>query len=156
MADADAEGNAGQDAPDQGKGKGKEGESATAGGEKQVRFSSGIKHEEHERKPGTSTGTGSVGKGKPIPVDGVIGKMELFADGRVRIVLGEDIALEVHPAAETAFLETLVHLDPQTRELTALGQVERRFVVAPDVDVLLRELEGREIKREAEGVIKLE
>ncbi|KZP01700.1 hypothetical protein CALVIDRAFT_547944, partial [Calocera viscosa TUFC12733] len=106
--------------------------------EKQVRFSGeGVKLEDgRERKPSI----GSPGKGIPPKVDGVIGRMELFRDGRVRLVLGEDIAMEVHPAAETAFLENVVHLDPSTKQMTSLGSVERRFVVSPDLDALLTEL----------------
>ena len=47
-------------------------------------------------------------------------------------------------ATQPSFLQHAVLLDPATKKLHVLGEVNRRFVVSPDVDKLLEEMKKAE------------
>lgn len=47
-------------------------------------------------------------------------------------------------ATQPSFLQHAVLLDPVTKKLHVLGEVNRRFVVSPDVDKLLEEMKKAE------------
>ncbi|KAF9517798.1 hypothetical protein BS47DRAFT_1325929 [Hydnum rufescens UP504] len=85
------------------------------------------------------------------PLDGVIGRLEIYKSGAVKMRLGEGIVLDVTAATQPSFLQHIVCLDTQAGEegktkktMTVLGEVNRRFIVSPDVDVLLEQVEGVE------------
>jgi DNA-directed RNA polymerase III subunit RPC4 len=88
----------------------------------------------------------------------------MMKSGKVKIVFGEDVVMNVSVSLCTAhnpairasarshslaqvnsgvpatFLQQLVHLDAPTKSTTVLGEINKHFVVTPDVDRLLQEL----------------
>lgn len=44
---------------------------------------------------------------------------------------------QVNAATQPSFLQQAVHLDMASHQLTVLGQVNKQFVVSPDIDALL-------------------
>lgn len=49
--------------------------------------------------------------------------------------------LQVSEATRPSFLQQAVHLDMENKKLHMLGQVNKRFVVSPDLDTLLTSME---------------
>ncbi|KAG9312968.1 RNA polymerase III RPC4-domain-containing protein [Chiua virens] len=79
---------------------------------------------------------------KQLPeVDGVIGHMEVYRSGIVRMRLGNGIVLNVSEATQASFLQQAVHLDMENKNLHVLGEISKRFVVSPDLDALLASME---------------
>jgi len=80
-----------------------------------------------------------VDKEKPPPahVDGVIGQLEIYQSGAVKMRLANGILLDVTAATQLSFLQQAVHVDRSTKDLRVLGEVSRRFVVTPNIDSLL-------------------
>ncbi|KAG8220923.1 RNA polymerase III RPC4-domain-containing protein [Butyriboletus roseoflavus] len=79
---------------------------------------------------------------KEMPrVDGVIGHIEVYRSGRVKMRLGNEIVLNVSEATQPSFLQQAVHLDVENKKLHVLGEVNKRFVVSPDLDALLTSME---------------
>jgi DNA-directed RNA polymerase III subunit RPC4 len=69
-------------------------------------------------------------------------------------------ALQVTGGSQAAFLQQLMVLDASSATATTLGELHRKFVVAPDVEEMLRDAaigdrEARE-RREREGMDELE
>lgn len=48
------------------------------------------------------------------------------------------------PATQPSFLQHAVYVDPEHKRMTVLGEVNRRFMVSPDIDSLLASLERAE------------
>lgn len=48
---------------------------------------------------------------------------------------------EVSEATQPSFLQQAVHLDMENKKLHVLGEVNKKFVVSPDLDVLLASME---------------
>ncbi|KAH9995372.1 RNA polymerase III RPC4-domain-containing protein [Russula compacta] len=70
-------------------------------------------------------------------VDGVIGQLEIYQSGAVKMRLANGILLDVTAAMQPSFLQQAVHVDRASKDLRVLGEVSRRFVVTPDIDSLL-------------------
>ena len=47
-------------------------------------------------------------------------------------------------ATQPSFLQHAVHVDPEKKRLSVIGEVNRRFVVSPNIDALLESLEVAE------------
>lgn len=47
---------------------------------------------------------------------------------------------QVSPGVSTTFVQQLVHMDRNKRNATVLGEVNKSFVMTPDIDRLLDEL----------------
>jgi len=115
---------------------------------------------------GTSAVPESVPQGKEgdtePKVDGVIGQLEVYQSGAVKMRLGNGILLDVTAATQPSFLQHAVHLNVTNKRLSVLGEVNKRFVVSPNVDTLLAAMEAednaaRAVKFEGEeGLIKME
>lgn len=88
---------------------------------------------------------------KEEPVDGVIGQLEVYKSGAVKIRLTNGTLLDVNAATQPSFLQQAVHLDMSKKQLTVLGEVNKQFVVSPDIDYLL---EAMAQKEEAEEIGK--
>ncbi|PBK99267.1 hypothetical protein ARMGADRAFT_1160985 [Armillaria gallica] len=82
-------------------------------------------------------------KEKPV-VDGTIGRLEIYRSGAVKMRLANGILLDVMAATQPSFLQHAVSLDMKEKKLNVLGEVNKRFVVAPDVDGLLEAMERAE------------
>jgi len=102
-----------------------------------------------------------VDKDQPPPhVDGVIGQLEIYKSGAVKMRLANGILLDVTAATQSSFLQQAVHVDRATKNLRVLGEVGRRFVVTPDIDSLLEAMtqadEAAIEKIETEGLIPMD
>jgi DNA-directed RNA polymerase III subunit RPC4 len=108
-------------------------------------------------------GTGAVTKEDESKVDGVIGQLQVYRSGAVKMLLSNGIVLDVRPqsqspvdllsltssfctprwswqvvaATQSSFLQHAVHMDLPKKRLSLLGEVNKRFVVSPNIDVLL-------------------
>ena len=55
--------------------------------------------------------------------------------------LANGIVMDVTAATQPSFLQHAVYLDSTNKQLCVLGEVNRRFVVSPDIDALLSAME---------------
>ncbi|KAJ7449538.1 RNA polymerase III RPC4-domain-containing protein [Mycena latifolia] len=79
-----------------------------------------------------------AGKEEESPViDGIIGSLEVYRSGAVKMRLPNGILLDVTAATQPSFLQHAVCLDLPQKRLTILGEVNKRFVVSPNIDALL-------------------
>jgi len=97
----------------------------------------------------TSTRTSAIPENQPPPaneseikVDGVIGQLEIHQSGAVRMRLGNDIVMDVTAATQPSFLQHAAYLDIPNKRLSVLGEVNKRFVVSPNVEALLSAMES--------------
>ncbi|PPQ63311.1 hypothetical protein CVT24_006756 [Panaeolus cyanescens] len=82
---------------------------------------------------------------KPNPVvDGAIGELLVYKSGAVKMRLTNGIILDVNTATQPSFLQQAVCLDKKHRRLTFLGEVNKQFVVSPNISALLDGLESEE------------
>ncbi|KAA1468820.1 hypothetical protein DENSPDRAFT_815390 [Dentipellis sp. KUC8613] len=88
---------------------------------------------------GTASRPESVDKEPEPPehVDGIIGQLEIYQSGAVKMRLANGIVMDVSGATQPSFLQQAVHIDTSNKNLNVLGEVGRRFVVTPDLDTLL-------------------
>ncbi|QRV89027.1 DNA-directed RNA polymerase III subunit C4 [Ceratobasidium sp. AG-Ba] len=87
------------------------------------------------------------------PTGGIIGQLEIYRSGLIKMRLGNGIVMEVTAATQPSFLQHAVCLDDAKNRLVVLGEVNRRFIVSPDVDLLLEDMviqEEKETKRKEE------
>ncbi|KAJ6474600.1 RNA polymerase III RPC4-domain-containing protein [Mycena vitilis] len=101
--------------------------------------------------PGSARGsmappeTPAVDKVEENPViDGLIGTLEVYRSGAVKMRLQNGMLLDVTAATQPSFLQHAVCLDFAEKRLTVLGEVNKRFVVSPDIDTLLTAMEVSE------------
>jgi DNA-directed RNA polymerase III subunit RPC4 len=100
-----------------------------------------------------------VDNGKPPPrviTDGVIGQLEVHRSGAVKMRLGDGIVLDVTAATQSSFLQHAVHVDLAKKRLCVLGEVNKRFVVSPDVDMLLADAARAETKPDGDADPEIE
>ena len=120
---------------------------------KRVSFASDI-------PPDTPTGSQNNVEIPPPKLDGVIGKLEIYQSGAIKMRLG-NILYDVSPyvfqhsingtnavfstqvaaGTQASFLQHAVHLDLPNKRLCVLGEVSKRFVVSPNIDALLAALD---------------
>ncbi|KAF7770628.1 hypothetical protein Agabi119p4_6602 [Agaricus bisporus var. burnettii] len=81
---------------------------------------------------------------KEEPIDGVIGQLEVYKSGAVKIRLANGILFDVSAATQPSFLQQVVHLDMENKHLTVLGEVNKQFVASPDIDSLLNGMERKD------------
>lgn len=102
-----------------------------------------------------------VDKDQPPPhVDGVIGQLEIYKSGAVKMRLANGILLDVTAATQSSFFQQAVHVDPASKKLRVLGEVGRRFVATPDIDSLLEAMTQADAaaiaKIETEGLLPMD
>ncbi|KAJ2919503.1 hypothetical protein MD484_g932, partial [Candolleomyces efflorescens] len=126
-------------------------------GTKKVSFGPDVKPAV-EATPATSRTASTVPSEtpKPDPLNGVIGRLEVYRSGTVKIRLGNDIVLDVNPATQPSFLQQAIYLDRNEKRLSVLGEVNKQFVASPDVDVLLQALEEADNNQLASDAILFE
>ncbi|CAE6436449.1 unnamed protein product [Rhizoctonia solani] len=93
------------------------------------------------------------------PSGGKIGQLEIYRSGLVKMKLGNGIAMEVTAATQPSFLQHAVYHDQDKKRLVVLGEVNRRYIVSPDIDLLLEDMaiaEEKESQRKAEEAKKKE
>lgn len=54
--------------------------------------------------------------------------------------------LDVNAASQPSFLQQAVHLDKEEKRLTIIGEVNKQFIVSPDIDTLLAAMEEADKK----------
>ncbi|KAJ7077909.1 RNA polymerase III RPC4-domain-containing protein [Mycena belliarum] len=131
---------------------------------KRVSFADDVKPESlpsPSKGPVMPSETSAAGKAEESSaIDGVIGTLEVYRSGAVKMRLQNGILLDVTAATQPSFLQHAVCLDLPERRLTILGEVNKRFVVSPDIDSLLTALEISERSPVGfpgeEGLIKMD
>lgn len=97
---------------------------------------------------------------KPEALDGVIGQLEVYRSGAVKIRLDNGILLDVNSATQPSFLQQAVFLNMNEKRLNVLGEVNKQFVVSPNVDALLSAMELADAApstiESEEGLIKMD
>lgn len=69
---------------------------------------------------------------------------------------------QVTAATQPSFLQHAVHLDPEKKRVNVLGEVNRRFVVSPNIEALLASMQlaeeqaAMDIDKVGEGMIVME
>ncbi|KAH7890746.1 RNA polymerase III RPC4-domain-containing protein [Phlebopus sp. FC_14] len=94
--------------------------------------------------PVTGSATPSVATDAPTKapkVDGIIGQLEVYRSGTVKMRLDNGIVMKISEATQPSFLQQAVHLDIENKSLHVVGEVNKRFVVSPDLDTLLNAME---------------
>ncbi|GMH18280.1 hypothetical protein Nepgr_020121 [Nepenthes gracilis] len=67
---------------------------------------------------------------------GHVGKMLVYKSGAVKLKLGE-ILFDVSPGSDCTFAQDVVAINPKDHHFCAIGQLEKRAIVTPDVNFLL-------------------
>ncbi len=140
--------------------------------EKKVTFAPDVKSE----APTALKSSSVIAEPKPKPtepVDGLIGQLEVYRSGAVKMRLANNILLDVQHrpfylhseyltpfqvsgGMQPSFLQQAVYLDKMEKQMVILGEVNKQFVVSPNVDALLSALEKEEFTQSAfEGVENL-
>ncbi|KAJ1017907.1 hypothetical protein NDA13_006518 [Ustilago tritici] len=88
--------------------------------------------EEDDKKRDTQ----SAGSSK---ADGLVGKLDVYRDGRVFLRFGE-LVMEVTGGSQSTFLQQVMLLDLNNRTATALGELHRKFIVSPELDCMLNDI----------------
>ncbi|KAF4610620.1 hypothetical protein D9613_006819 [Agrocybe pediades] len=94
--------------------------------------------------PEASTPSSMPVETEPTAIDGVIGQLEVYRSGAVKIRLSNGILLDVNAATQPSFLQQAVYLDRTSKKMSVIGEVNKQFVASPNVDVLLSALEEEE------------
>ncbi|KAF9045797.1 hypothetical protein BDZ89DRAFT_1127708 [Hymenopellis radicata] len=95
---------------------------------------------------------GNSASATPVPdepaqvIDGMIGHLQVYRSGAVKIQLVNGTLLDVIAGTQPSFLQQAVALDLKEHKMSVLGEVNKRFVVSPDVDSLLQAMEQAENK----------
>jgi len=122
------------------------------------------KEDDKEKKAKDAKLKALMAKEKARKPEGRIGTMVVMKSGKVKMVLGDGIVMDVSPSrraassmddpsltpsplqcqvspgVSTTFVQQLVHMDRNKRNATVLGEVNKSFVMTPDIDRLLDEL----------------
>ncbi len=69
--------------------------------------------------------------GRSSSKEGLVGKLNVYRDGRVFLHFGE-LVMEVTGGSQSTFLQQVMLLDPSNRTATALGELHRKFIVSPN------------------------
>lgn len=94
----------------------------------------------------------------PHKVEGKIGKLDVYRDGRVFFRFGE-LVMEVTGGSQSTFLQQIMLLNRKGGTATALGELHRKFIVTPELDCMLddismhddeQRLHTQKVKRENE------
>ncbi|KZT27832.1 hypothetical protein NEOLEDRAFT_1167906 [Neolentinus lepideus HHB14362 ss-1] len=104
--------------------------------------------------------TPAQGQEENVKLDGQIGQLEIYASGAVKMRMGNGILLDVTAATQPSFLQHAAYLDIETKRLCVLGEVNKRFIVTPNVDALLDDLANASIQDglqiDEEGLFKMD
>ncbi|WVO13645.1 hypothetical protein L204_101266 [Cryptococcus depauperatus] len=88
--------------------------------------------------------------------EGRVGTMVVMKSGKVKMVFGNDIVMNVAPGVPTTFTQQFVHLDAKKKDAIVVGDVHKNYVVTPDIDRLLQDLyiHGGQTPGDKEGEIR--
>ncbi|KAF5316387.1 hypothetical protein D9619_006187 [Psilocybe cf. subviscida] len=120
---------------------------------KKVSFAADVKPDVASLSSRTPSVVPSEEAKEAVPVDGVIGQLEVYKSGAVKIRLANGILLDVSAATQPSFLQQAVLLDQTNGQLTVLGEVNKQFVVSPNVDALLEALDNDDDSTSLPGIV---
>ncbi|EPQ56451.1 hypothetical protein GLOTRDRAFT_59707 [Gloeophyllum trabeum ATCC 11539] len=132
---------------------------------KRVSFANDTKPPAASPTPASAPGADGIGlapdqKPEEVKLDGQIGQLEIYQSGAVKMRLGNGILMDVTAATQPSFLQHAVYLDMDNKRLCVLGEVNKRFVVTPNVDALLDDLASigiaDELQIDEEGLFKMD
>jgi len=97
---------------------------------------------------------------KKIPLDGLVGALEVYSDGTMKMRFGDNIVMNVSrttrqlthaetfvqltSATPASYLQNAVHVNREGKKMIVLGEVRQRFVATPDLDELLLDLDAND------------
>ncbi|KAF7309667.1 hypothetical protein MIND_00337800 [Mycena indigotica] len=105
-----------------------------------------------DTKPGADPAPSETPSEKSSVVDGIIGSLEVYRSGAVKMRLQNGILMDVTAATQPSFLQHAVSLDIPQKKLTILGEVNKRFVASPDIETLLTAMEISERRPPVEAM----
>lgn len=76
---------------------------------------------------------------KAMGPEGQIGRLDVFRDGRVNFKFG-DLVMELTGGSQSTFLQQVMILDAESKKATTLGELHRKFVVSPEVESMLADV----------------
>ncbi|EEB87118.1 hypothetical protein MPER_15665 [Moniliophthora perniciosa FA553] len=114
-------------------------------GAKRVSFAADVK-QDSPSQPSTEQKTQSL-----PALDGVIGKLEVYRSGAVKMRLANGILLDITAGTQPSFLQHAVSVDTVQNKMAVLGEINKHFTVAPNVDALLAAMEASENATEFMG-----
>ncbi|KAJ3027471.1 hypothetical protein HDV00_011201 [Rhizophlyctis rosea] len=85
---------------------------------------------------GPTAAGGGTGASNEKGPEGKVGKLIYYKSGKVKLRIG-DIYFDVAPGSESTFLQNVVAVDPDDAKTYLLGNLTRRFVCTPDIEMLL-------------------
>jgi hypothetical protein len=68
--------------------------------------------------------------------EGKLGQLQIHQSGKMTLSMG-DTLFEVHSGTQPRNVQQVVVMDPITRQQIHLGDLERKFLCTPNIDVLL-------------------
>ncbi|KAM7272686.1 hypothetical protein ACFE04_027349 [Oxalis oulophora] len=77
---------------------------------------------------------------------GSMGKMLVYKSGAVKLKLGETL-FDVSPGVECGFAQDVTAINPVDKLCCSLGDIDKRAVVSPDVDSLLKKATNLSLKK---------
>jgi len=72
--------------------------------------------------------------------EGQIGRLDVYADGRVNFRFN-DIVMELTGGSQSSFLQQVMILDGEQQKATTLGELHRKFVVSPEIESMLNDVD---------------
>ncbi|XP_074585035.1 uncharacterized protein LOC141840854 [Curcuma longa] len=75
---------------------------------------------------------------------GRMGKIMVYKSGKVKMQLG-DVLYDISPGQKIAFSQAVVAINTKEKHCCALGEVDTRLVVTPDLDSLLNDMDDLEL-----------
>lgn len=93
---------------------------------------------------GEETSTSKVlEKGRSNHPEGQIGRLDVYRDGRVNFRFN-DIVMELTGGSQSSFLQQVMILDGEQHKATTLGELHRKFVVSPEIESMLNDVDSPE------------
>ncbi|KIJ65703.1 hypothetical protein HYDPIDRAFT_27694 [Hydnomerulius pinastri MD-312] len=119
----------------------------SSAGKRKVSFAADVKPPAPAANSATPAPGAASEPPKEIPkVDGIIGQLEVYRNGAVKMRLDNGIVMNISEATQPSFLQQAVHLDMEKKRLHVIGEVNKRFVVSPDLDTLLTAMTIQDMK----------
>ncbi|KAG7093882.1 hypothetical protein E1B28_007521 [Marasmius oreades] len=101
---------------------------------KKVAFAPDVKPEQ--------TNTSEQKEDSERSIDGVIGRLEVYKSGDVKMRLANGILFDVTASTQPSFLQHAVSVDSGESRIIVFGEINKHFTVSPDVDSLLVAMEA--------------
>lgn len=101
------------------------------------RDSPGTKMAKNEDQTKTEIDLDNSKDEKQEPKEGQIGRLDIYRDGRVQFNFGNGLVMDVTGGSQSSFLQQIMILDSRQQKATTIGEIDRKFVVAPEITSML-------------------